>query len=116
MRWEWEKDEPTPLALVAPAISTAVTVNVGFVLGWLVFLTPAVCCSCGGERLDRFVSSLKFASIVCGFGLVVPVGLLVVSWVLPRRRRHNAFRVTSALLAPLALVGLFALFALLIEM
>lgn len=115
MRWEWEKDEPAPRALMAPALATALTLQVGFVLGWLVVLTPAVCGSCGGERLERFVASLKFAVVVCGLGLVVPVGLLVVSWALPRRRRYTAGRVTCAILAPLALVGLFVLYASLIE-
>ncbi|MEW1655920.1 hypothetical protein [Streptomyces sp. NPDC093707] len=45
-----------------------------------------------------------------GGWLVVPVALLVVSWVLPRRRRHTALRLTFAVLAPLSLVGLYALF------
>ncbi len=115
MRWEWEKDEPAPRALMAPALATALTLQVGFVLGWLVVLTPAVCGPCGGERLERFVASLKFAVVVCGLGLVVPVGLLVVSWALPRRRRYTAGRVICAILAPLALVGLFVLYASLIE-
>ncbi|MFI6764155.1 hypothetical protein [Streptomyces sp. NPDC050355] len=97
-----------PKAIVVPAISTAVTLVGGFVLGWVVIITSILC---GNEcHSDRNEPTFSLILNVCGYGLVVPAGLLLVSWLPPWRRRHNTLRLAAAVMAPLSLGALYVLF------
>lgn len=102
-------DDRDPKAIAPPAISTAVTLGVAFVLGWLVIITSTVCGSeCHSDRNEP-TFSLIF-KVCCGYGLVVPAGLLLVCWLLPWRRRHSTLRLATAVLAPFSLGALYVLF------
>lgn len=93
-------DDRDPLAFAAPAISTAVLLVEGLVLGWLVVMASALCGNSCHDNHNEPTFSLILK--VCGCGLVVPVGLLLISWLLPWRRRHNESRLAAAILAPLS--------------
>ncbi|UKY47441.1 hypothetical protein [Streptomyces inhibens] len=51
-----------------------------------------------------------------GCGLIVPVGMLLISWLLRWRRRHNGMRRAAAILAPLSLGALYVLFDVLLAL
>ncbi|MFF8373438.1 hypothetical protein ACF05W_32115 [Streptomyces lydicus] len=98
-------DDRDSLAIVPPTISTAVTLVGGFVLGYLAMLTLALCGNACHNDPDESV-----ILAVCGWGLVVPVVLLLLSWLLPWRRRHSRARLAFAILAPFSLGELYVLF------
>ncbi|GAO13044.1 hypothetical protein TPA0598_18_00030 [Streptomyces lydicamycinicus] len=96
------------MAVIAPAIATTVVFVEGLVTGWLVWLTPALCGnSCDN---DHYQANFSFGLTVGACGLIVPAGLLLISWVLPWRRRHNGSRVAAAVLALVPLTVLYVLF------
>ncbi|MFI1348255.1 hypothetical protein ACH4UR_18345 [Streptomyces lydicus] len=98
-------DDRDPRAIAAPAISTVVTLAGGFVLGYLAVLTLALCGNaCHNDPAEAVIVT------VCGWGLVIPVVLLLISWLLPWRRRHAATRLAFAILAPFSLGALRVLF------
>ncbi|MFI0220392.1 hypothetical protein [Streptomyces lydicus] len=99
------EDDRDPLAIVAPAVSTAVTLWGGFVLGYLALLTLALCGNACNNDPDA-----SLILTVCVWSLVVPTVLLLISWFLPWRRRHTATRVAFAILAPFSLGALYVLF------
>ncbi|MFE1774266.1 hypothetical protein [Streptomyces sp. NPDC059008] len=85
------------------------TLGGAFVLGWLVIITSTLCGNeCHSEHNEP-TFSLIF-KVCCEYGLVVPAALLLVSWLLPWRRRHNTLRLATAALAPLSLGALYVLF------
>ncbi|WP_244420080.1 hypothetical protein [Streptomyces hygroscopicus] len=96
------------MAFAAPAISTAVLLVEGLVVGWLVAMTSALCGSACQD--DHNEPTFSLILTVCGCGLVVPVGLLLMSWLLPWRRRHKESRWAAAILAPLSLGALYVVF------
>lgn len=101
-------NDRAPLAVIAPAIATTVVFVEGLVTGWLVWLTPALCGnSCDN---DHYQANFSFGLTVGACGLIVPAGLLLISWVLPWRRRHNGSRVAAAVLALVPLTVLYVLF------
>ncbi|MEU9126352.1 hypothetical protein AB0C96_42275 [Streptomyces sp. NPDC048506] len=99
---------------MAPAISTAVVLLEGLVIFWLVWLTPALCGnSCDNDAYQStFVLGLK----LFGCGLVIPLALLLISWLLPWRRRHIRLRAVAAILAPVSFGGLYILFNVLLAL
>ncbi|MFI0219883.1 hypothetical protein [Streptomyces lydicus] len=101
-------DARDPLAVIAPAISTAVVLVEALVIFWLIWLTPALCGnSCDN---DAYQSTFTLGLKLFGAGLAIPLGLLLLSWLLPWRRRHTASRAAAAILAPLSLGCLYILF------
>ncbi|WP_413254214.1 hypothetical protein [Streptomyces decoyicus] len=95
------------VALIAPVVSTAVLLVEGLVLGWLVMMTSAMCGNVCHD--DRNEPGFSLILNMCGYGLVIPLGLLLISWLLPPRRWH-APRLATAILAPLSLGALYVLF------
>ncbi|MFE5655427.1 hypothetical protein ACFQ9H_04365 [Streptomyces sp. NPDC056517] len=103
-------DEHTPHAWIAPLVATVLTLPLAFVAFIGVALSPMACDPCSGPRSAEFSADFVPAFWTFLVGLVLPLGLLVTSWALPRRRRHTARRLTTAALAPLSVVLLYLLF------
>ncbi|WP_159030875.1 hypothetical protein [Streptomyces sp. 769] len=103
-RAEGERD---PLALMPPLISTGVTLLGALVVGWLAFLTPVLFDH--DSNRTRMVERYEVGLAVSACGLVVPLAMLVISWVLPWRRHHRGSRVAAAVLAPVLLGVLYVL-------
>jgi hypothetical protein len=103
-------DSPAPLAPIAPAIATAVTLLEAVIIGCLIYATPALCGnSCNNDAYrTHYASALRLAA----GALVIPVGLLVTSWALPWRRRFNGARFSAAFMTPVSLGVLYFLFIL----
>lgn len=107
-------DDPDPLAAMAPAISTAVVLLEGLVIFWLVWLTPALCGnSCDN---DSYHSTLSLGLKLFACGLIMPLGLLTISWFLPWQRRHRGSRAVAAILAPVSFGCLYILFNVLLAL
>ncbi|MFD8546300.1 hypothetical protein [Streptomyces sp. NPDC059649] len=108
-----ERAHPTgndrePAAVAAPAISTAVLLGEGLVLGWLVLMTSAMCGNACHD--DRNEPGFSLILNVCTYALVIPVASLLISWLLPYRRRYRKARLATAVLAPMSLAGIYVLF------
>ncbi|WP_187363760.1 hypothetical protein [Streptomyces piniterrae] len=99
-------DEPDPSAWLAPLISTAVTAFLGFFAVIVGMMSPMVCDSCSRAEADRF--GVLFLGYFAG--MLVPAALLIVSWILPWRRKHAANRIAFAAFAPCSVVALVLLY------
>ncbi|MFI0214065.1 hypothetical protein [Streptomyces lydicus] len=98
-------DERDRHAFAAPAISTVVTLAGGFVFGWLAIMTFVVCgSSCDSDPAGSVIFT------ACTWSLVAPVMLLLISWLLPWRRRYSGARLGFAILAPLSVGAIYVLF------
>ncbi|WP_247597672.1 hypothetical protein [Streptomyces sp. RKND-216] len=73
------------------------------------------CDSCFGSEADCFEDSFATAFAVFCWNLLVPAGLLVLSWALPRQRRFAALRALVSVLAPVAVVVLYLVFSALVQ-
>ncbi|WP_438490813.1 hypothetical protein [Streptomyces sp. S186] len=117
--YEGEPRRPTdegrgPLRIAAPAISTAVVLIEVFVLGWLFIMTAALCGS--ACHYGRGAMRFSFILTVCGWGLVIPMALLLICWLLPWRRRYDQARKAAAILAPFSLGALYIFFNVLLAL
>lgn len=108
-------DDRAPRAWIAPAVATVVTLPIAFVAFVFVALSPMACDSCSGARSSAFSASFMPAFWTFAIGLLLPLGLLVTSWVLPWRHRNTVRRRKAAALAPTAVVLLYLLFLALVD-
>ncbi|MDV5143577.1 hypothetical protein R1T08_04555 [Streptomyces sp. SBC-4] len=108
-------DDRAPRAWIAPAVATAVTLPLAFLAFVFVALSPMACGNCSGARRAAFSATFMTAFWTFAIGLLLPLGLLVTSWVLPWRQRHTARRRKVAALAPTAVVVLYLLFLALVD-
>ncbi|MFD7258083.1 hypothetical protein [Streptomyces sp. NPDC059874] len=102
-------------AFIAPLVSTLLTLPLAAVAFFFVGISPMACDSCEDAASDRFDASYEIAFPVFGFGLLVPLVLLVACWGLPWQRRNAARRVGLALLAPAAVVLAYITFHALVD-
>ncbi|MEU4849217.1 hypothetical protein [Streptomyces gilvosporeus] len=100
-----------PNAWIAPLASTAITAITGFFAVIVGMMSPMVCDSCSSAEADRF--GTLFLAYFCG--LLVPVALLLASWILPWRRKYAVIRIVLAALAPCSVVALVVLYYMLIN-
>ncbi|WP_062010324.1 hypothetical protein [Streptomyces hygroscopicus] len=100
---------------MAPLLATVVTLPLTFFLTIGVMLSPMECDPCTGATLSRFTHSFNIAWRVYIYGLVVPAGMLLTAWALPRRRRHTPLRTTLAALTPCSVVFLYLVFSSILE-
>ncbi|MDG4862990.1 hypothetical protein P8605_33110 [Streptomyces sp. T-3] len=107
---------PAPRTWILPMLSTVVTLPAMLAAFYFVGLSPMACDSCDGAVLERFDASYygTAAPVFLG-GLLVPLGLLVISRVTATRERHKALRVICAVLAPLSVLANWILFQSLVE-
>ncbi|WP_158745010.1 hypothetical protein [Streptomyces sp. NRRL S-1448] len=99
---------------MAPAISTAVVFLEGLTILWLLWLTPALYGnSCDNDAYHR---TFRLGLKLFGCGLVISLGLLVISWFLPWQRRRRGSRVVAAILAPVSFGCLYVLFNVLLTL
>ncbi|MFI5830519.1 hypothetical protein ACIA6C_25285 [Streptomyces sp. NPDC051578] len=97
-------------ALIAPIVTTLITLPLGLGAFGFAGLSPMACDSCNGEAARRFDDSFGTAFVVFQAGLVVALVLLVATWALPWQRRNAAKRVLLAALAPTAVLVAWLLF------
>ncbi|MFF0449676.1 hypothetical protein ACFYT4_25245 [Streptomyces sp. NPDC004609] len=90
-----------------PLVSTLITLPLAYVALIGVAFSPMSCNTCTGAEHDRLWTAMR---LFLG-GLLVPLGLLIASWVLPWRERNIVRRRTMSLLAPTAVGVLYVLFA-----
>lgn len=91
-------------ALIAPIVTTLITLPLGLGAFGFAGLSPMACDSCNGEAARRFDDSFGSAFAVLQVGLVVALVLLVATWALPWQQRNAAKRVLLAALAPAAVL------------
>ncbi|MEU3692771.1 hypothetical protein [Streptomyces narbonensis] len=108
-------DDRAPHAWIAPTVATVVTLPLAFLAFVFVALSPMACDSCSGARSAEFSADFIPAFWTFLIGLLLPLGLLVTSWVLPWHRRNTVRRRKAALLAPTAVVLLYLLFLALVD-
>lgn len=90
--------------VVAPLVSTLVTVPVAWITHFILALMPMACDSCTQEEADRFEPSFDIALWVFRSGLLVAAGLLLTACLLPAKRRFVEPRRFLAVLAPVSVV------------
>ncbi|PNE36841.1 hypothetical protein AOB60_39995 [Streptomyces noursei] len=101
------REERDSRAWVGPLVSSVVSVVAGFFALVVLGFSAMACDSCSSEKAHGFDGSISTAMNVLQVGFLVPAGLLVAAWRLPRERQKAGQRAMFALTAPLSVVVLF---------
>ncbi|OAR23373.1 hypothetical protein A8W25_24070 [Streptomyces sp. ERV7] len=104
-----------PSRWTAPVISTVLTLPAAFLALVFAGLSPMACDSCDQAQNARFTPSFDTAFAVFQAGLLLALTLLLVSWVLPWRRRLAPRRVLFAVLAPLCVICSYVTFVAMVD-
>jgi len=102
-------------AWVAPLLSTLITLPVAFLCSVGVGFAGMACDVGTSDEIRQCNTSAVPASEVYFYGLLLPLGLLLTSWLLPWRQRHRGIRRALALLAPLSVIVVYLVFDLLVD-
>ncbi|GAA0577129.1 hypothetical protein [Streptomyces crystallinus] len=108
-------DDRLPSRWTAPVISTVLTLPLAFLALLFAGLSPMACDNCDQEQNARFTPSFDTAFDVFQAGLVLAMGLLLTSWVLPWRHRLAARRVLFAVLAPICVICSYVIFVAMVD-